>query len=72
MNIPNEIRAIELRTKGAGHSVDDLCKAARINRATWQRWKGGESIPNLRSWLRVTSALQTFENEAVAEQDHAA
>lgn len=57
MDIQTEIRQIEGRLKSTGVSVDDFCQRAGINRATWQRWKGGSGKPMLASWLAVLDAL---------------
>ena len=58
MDIPTEIRRAERRIKRKRISVNELCRAAQVHRATWQRWKAGEISPNLRNWDRVTAAVK--------------
>lgn len=63
MNIPAEIEDAERRIKAAGQSVEQFCAAANINRATWQRWKSGASVPNLETWTRAKAALPGSDSE---------
>lgn len=52
----DDVIALEVRIKDAKISVEDFCGAAGVNRATWQRWKSGESLPLMRTWMRVERA----------------
>jgi len=53
----NPVVAAEERAKQAGLKVDDLCKAADVHRATWQRWKAGVTSPPLKKWQAVEALL---------------
>ena len=64
MDMRSEILAIEAKVKASGMTVNELCKAADIDRATWQRWKAGEVPPLLSNWRRV---LGVAENREVAQ-----
>jgi transcriptional regulator with XRE-family HTH domain len=56
MNLSAEIAIIEDRIRDAGKSVSDLCRGAGIARSTWDRWKRGETAPNLATWGAVRDA----------------
>ncbi|MGE0718522.1 MAG: helix-turn-helix domain-containing protein [Alphaproteobacteria bacterium] len=53
----DELIALEGRVRERGLSVDEFCKSAGINRATWTRWKSGKSSPQMRKWRAVCDAL---------------
>ncbi|ETA53990.1 helix-turn-helix domain-containing protein [Ponticoccus alexandrii] len=51
-----EIAKIEGRLCRAGQTVAELCRRAAIARSTWQRWKRGDTEPNMATWLTVQAA----------------
>jgi hypothetical protein len=57
---PKKITDIEQRIKASGASVDDLCAAAKIHRATWQRWKAGIVGPTFTNWRAVEDAVEAI------------
>ena len=58
VNTENPIATAEARAKEAGLKVADLCKAAGVHRATWQRWKSGKtSGPSINEWAAVEALL---------------
>lgn len=61
MDLRIETLALEQRVKKVGR-VDDFCRQAGIDRATWQRWKNGDiEFPNMKRWLRVQEAIVEME-----------
>lgn len=40
------VTLIENGLRGSSIPVGDFCKAAKIDRATWQRWKAGRHSPH--------------------------
>lgn len=60
MTIPQTIEAIEARARTAGMTVDEFCKGARIDRATWQRWKAGKTKPSFDAWSRVMGRAESL------------
>ena len=71
MDIPAECRTIEARVKAAGGRVDEMCRLAEINRATWQRWKSGDREPLIGGWNRVHAVVAEFEREHADKADAA-
>lgn len=58
----NPLIEAENRAKSAGLKVTDLCKAAGVHRATWQRWKSGRTGgPTIRQWTAVEELLSEQE-----------
>jgi len=53
----NKINEMESALRGEGHSVRSFCKEASIHTSMWQRWKNGETVPNLRSWERAEATF---------------
>ena len=35
-----------------------------VSRSSWYRWKKGEAIPNLKTWLECQEAVKVIEKEA--------
>jgi predicted transcriptional regulator len=61
---PAELVAlIEADGKALGFPVVDLCRRAKISRATWQRIKGGASEPKLSTWKRLQALAAALEAE---------
>lgn len=54
----NDIPTIESRIRAAGMTMDDFCRTAGIDRATWQRWKAKMNRPNWATWERVVTAVE--------------
>ena len=57
MTIPEQIATMETALKSAGKAVHDLCTEAGIDRATWQRWKSSQVVPNMATWGRAQEAF---------------
>ena len=59
MNIHSIIAEVEIKCRKSGVSVHDLCDAAELNRATYQRWKNGSIDPlaNVNSLLAACERL---------------
>lgn len=58
----NPLTEAEDRAKRAGLKVTDLCKAAGVHRATWQRWKSGRTGgPTITQWTAVEALLSERE-----------
>lgn len=53
MDITHQIHEIEAQLAERGESVNAFCDRVGINRATWQRWKAGVTLPNWRNWHKV-------------------
>jgi transcriptional regulator with XRE-family HTH domain len=51
------VTRVEAGIKSAGITVDEFCKAARVNRATWQRWKSGKHHPHPSSVMGMERLL---------------
>ncbi len=64
MTIPTEISGIETRLKEKKIAVQDVCDAASVNRATYQRWKSGKTMPLWVTWNRFLSAVETHIADA--------
>ena len=60
MNIPSEITRIEAILKARKIAVQDVCDAASVNRATYQRWKSGERSPNMNTWQRFLDIVGPY------------
>lgn len=56
MALSDDMTGIEGRLKDRGLTVADLCRAAEIARSTWDRWRRGETEPNLKTWREVVVA----------------
>jgi transcriptional regulator with XRE-family HTH domain len=56
MALVEDMLAIEARLDASGRTVADLCREAGLARSTWDRWRRGETEPNMRSWRSVTDA----------------
>lgn len=61
---PSQVATIEQQLAEANMSVNEFCRRARINRATWQRWKAGKNQPHPTMWGMVENVLQTIPGEA--------
>ena len=58
-NAHNPLVEAEERAKRSGLKVVDLCKAAGVHRATWQRWKSGKTGgPTIMQWRAVETLLE--------------
>lgn len=58
----NPLVEAEARAKRSGLKVVDLCKAAGVHRATWQRWKAGKTGgPTITQWHAVEVLLNERE-----------
>lgn len=61
-NAHNPLVEAEERAKRSGLKVVDLCKAAGVHRATWQRWKSGKTGgPTIKQWHAVEALLTEQE-----------
>ena len=56
MALSDDMAAIETRVKAAGKTIGQLCIEAGTARSTWDRWKRGETEPNLKTWRAVVTA----------------
>ena len=52
----------------AGVSVQELCRRAGLNRATWQRWKAGTVGPTLANWQRVQAVIDSLHTTPTTEE----
>lgn len=52
---------IESRAKAAGHSISGILILARVNRATFWRWKTGRFRPRAASVERIRVILASIE-----------
>lgn len=55
MDLNITIPEIETQLKAAGKTVNELCREAEIDRATWQRWKRRKTQPGLDRWKHVVA-----------------
>lgn len=53
-----EVPVMEARLKQAGVSRQTFFKAAKINQATWHRWRNGAFEPRMRTWSRACEAYK--------------
>jgi hypothetical protein len=61
-NASNDLAEAEARAKRSGLKVADLCRAAGVHRATWQRWKAEKtSGPTINQWRAVQELLARQE-----------
>lgn len=65
MALSDDMTGIEGRLKDRGLTVADLCRAAEIARSTWDRWKRGETEPNLKTWRVIEKAA----NQLTAKEE---
>lgn len=56
MNVSAQINQIEDDLAKAGVAIGDFCREAKVNRASWTRWKSGKMSPLLGTWERVLNA----------------
>ena len=57
------IRDIEERAKSRRVTIPALCQRARLSLSTFNRWKNGETTPNLRSIKRLEAVLAEIDAE---------
>lgn len=57
MSLASEIENMEAALRAAGVTTAALCREARIARSTFDRWKRGETEPNLKTWRGLTVAF---------------
>lgn len=55
--LPDDVSEVETMAVRLGISIDELCRRAAIDRATWTRWKSGAVMPRLDSWRRVAAVV---------------
>ena len=67
MNISEQITDIEARLKAKKIAVQDVCDAASVNRATYQRWKSGETMPNWKTWQRFLDIVEPYMGDEEGE-----
>ena len=60
-DMTEKVLAVEARAKKVPIKIGDLCKLAKINRTTWQRWKSGDRRPMLPAWERIMEAIDVAE-----------
>ena len=60
MNISYQITEIETCLKAKKIAIQDVCDAANVNRATYQRWKSGETMPNWKTWQRFLDTVEPY------------
>ena len=58
-----EMRELDRRRRAAGIAVLDVCRGARISRATYYRWLVGTSEPKVNGFLHVERTLFEIEQE---------
>lgn len=63
MDIKQDIEQMTARLRGAGIGVDAMLRRAKVDRATWQRWKAGATLPMMASWTRVKDAFADMVEE---------
>lgn len=71
MTIQDDMAQIEARVVGHGKTVSQLCVSADIARSTWDRWKRGETEPNLRTWRSITAAAEALCRHTTPSEDAA-
>lgn len=68
MRMSAGISHIESRLTALGmkrHNIaSELCRRAKIDATTYRRWRNGDTIPNMASWLAVERAAAKIEKEA--------
>lgn len=60
MTLQDEIDAIESRVRAKGRTVRDLCIEAGVARSTWDRWRRGETEPNMKTLRQVRAAADAL------------
>ncbi len=55
-----EADVIEMETVlvARGIRISAFCESAGIARTTWDRWKNGKTLPNMRTWMAVRDAYR--------------
>lgn len=61
MNIAAEAKALETRACRAGLSMPDVLARAKVNRSTWDRWKAGNYLPQMRLWRAIIGVIERRE-----------
>lgn len=64
MELGDEIGLVEARLRAAGVPVAHLLQRAGLARSTWDRWRRGQTEPNLRSWRAVERACAELTADA--------
>lgn len=72
MNAPMDARAeaaqavknAEIEARSLGLDQADLCAAAGVHRATWNRWRTGAFAPSLDQWMQVQALIATKRKAA--------
>lgn len=52
--------------KACGLTIADLCREARVDRATWQRWKAGTHQPLLSKWTSVEAVIECHQTASLS------
>lgn len=66
MTIAQSISEMEQELKEAGKTASDLCVEAGIARSTYDRWKTGQTAPNMKTWSAVTDAFASLTSGRAA------
>ncbi len=70
MDHMQEIAEVERRARELNLTVWELCRRADVHYALWYRWRGGESVPILRTWNatfpKMTATLEREEARLMA------
>lgn len=62
--IRREIERIEANARKAKVPISEVQKEAGIHRRTWDRWKDGERLPQMRLWNSLMSVAKRIEKQA--------
>ena len=58
----DEFLIINEKLKALGVKHQDFCREVGIHPSTWQRWRNGEILPNLRNWQKVQSYMRKIRS----------
>jgi hypothetical protein len=67
MRLSTQIKQIEAELEAMGlpshNIVTVICKRARINRTTYERWRNGHTKPLHENWERVATHVQRIKED---------
>lgn len=68
MKIETNFLALEGRAHALGLNIRQMCKAAGVDRSTWDRWKKGIQPTRVDGWNQVVDTIERLEAEAAAKK----
>lgn len=66
-----DVMEMEAVLAARGVRIGAFCEQAGIARTTWDRWKQGKTLPNMRTWGKVRRVYRAILSAAPTENPSA-